>query len=253
MTFVFSHAIKESLRRKGYFIVCLFACFLVSLVCLVAKTIVTQGGLIFFMIGERRYGEMDILLYTYPNERNYIKSNPEDFYYDHAFINYTKFNEKMSNYTGENNPSLTSTIRIFYTGYTLIKSQVLRIILINTTREREIELGRNYPYEPMKKGECIIDESLKSSIKNNELRMKIDLNAFLYNNLLINYYDNKNEYNENITNITEINPLFEIKCKVKHIINNYYGKIKNDAKKIMFMELDYFFEYLSEYVPKESG
>ena len=65
MTFVFNHAIKESLRRKGYFIVCLFACFLVSLVCLIAKTIVTQGALIFYMIAEKRYGEMDIILFTY--------------------------------------------------------------------------------------------------------------------------------------------------------------------------------------------
>ena len=250
MTFVFNHAIKESLRRKGYFIVCLFTCFLVSLVCLVAKTIVTQGGLIFFMIGERQYGEMDIILYTYPNERNYIKNKPDDYYYDHAFINYTKFNEKLLNYTGENNPSLTSTIRHNYNGKTLFKNKVFKLVLINSTKEREIELGRNYPYEPMKKGECIIHETLKSSIKNNEILMKIDLNIFLKNNLLINYYDNKNEYNENITNIAEIYHFFEIKCKVKHVINNFYGKLKDEAKDIVFMELDTFFEYLSEFVPK---
>ena len=251
MTFVFNHAIKESLRRKGYFIVCLFACFLVSLVCLIAKTIVTQGALIFYMIAEKRYGEMDIILFTYASERNYIKMNPEDFYYDHAFINYTKFNEKMSNYSGENNPSLTSTMRIFYNGNTLFKNQYLRILLINTTREREIELGRNYPYQPMKKGECIIDETLKSYIYNNELKMKIDLNTFLHNNLLINYYDNKNEYNENITNIREIKQYFVINCKVKHVINNYYGKLKDESKYIVFMELDSFFEYLAQFVPKE--
>ena len=66
MKFVLDHAIKESLRRKIYYFLCLFACFLVSLVSLIAKTVVAQGSVIFLMIAERRYGERDIILYTYP-------------------------------------------------------------------------------------------------------------------------------------------------------------------------------------------
>ena len=69
-----NYAIKENIRRKSFFIICLFGCFIVSLICLITKTIVEQGGLIFFMIGERKYGEMDIILYTNPLERNL--SNP---------------------------------------------------------------------------------------------------------------------------------------------------------------------------------
>lgn len=57
MNFVVSHAVKGNMRRKCYFIVCLFACFLVTLDSLISKTVVTQGSLIFLMLGE-----MDIIL-----------------------------------------------------------------------------------------------------------------------------------------------------------------------------------------------
>ena len=53
MKFLSELAIKESFRRKCNFLVCLLACFLVSIVCLISKTVVSQGSLIFLMIGER--------------------------------------------------------------------------------------------------------------------------------------------------------------------------------------------------------
>ncbi len=246
-----NYAIKENIRRKGFFIICLFGCFIVSLICLITKTIVEQGGLIFFMIGERKYGEMDIILYTNPIERNFAKNKPEDFYYDYAFINYTKLTQKMNNYIEEHNPFLSSTIRIKFSGYIFEKNKEISIILINSTQERNIELGRNYPYLPMKKGECIIHETLKSYIKNNEIRINIDLKELLYNNLLFNYYENKNEFNRNITKLSFINSIFSTKCKVKQVINNYYGKLKDEDKNIIFMELDYFFEYISKFIPEE--
>ena len=62
MNFVVFHAVKENMRRKCYFFVCLFACFLVTLVSLISKTVVTQGSLIFLMLGEKETGEMDIIL-----------------------------------------------------------------------------------------------------------------------------------------------------------------------------------------------
>ena len=61
MKFALSHAIKEDSRKKCYYFICLFACFLVSLVSLVSKSIVTQGSLIFLMLSEKERGEMDIV------------------------------------------------------------------------------------------------------------------------------------------------------------------------------------------------
>ena len=62
MKFLSELAIKESLLRKCNFIVCLLSCFWASIVCLILKTVVSHGSLIFLMIGEREHGEMDIIL-----------------------------------------------------------------------------------------------------------------------------------------------------------------------------------------------
>lgn len=104
------------------------------------------------MIGERRYCERDIILNTYPLERKFSKSNYSDYYFDYAFINNSKFIEKMNNFSNENNPSLTSTIRIRFKGNDLKYGKEINIILINTTREKEIDLGRNYPFSPLNIG-----------------------------------------------------------------------------------------------------
>ncbi len=248
MKFVLDHAIKESLRRKIYYFLCLFACFLVSLVSLIAKTVVAQGSVIFLMIAERRYGERDIILNTYPFERKYNKFNYTDYYFDYAFINNSKFIEKMSNFTDENNPSLTSTTRIILKGNDLKHGNVINIVLINTTREKEIELGRNYPFHPLKRGECIIHETLKNSIINDTLLMIINPKEFLFNHILLNYYEN--EYNENINKISEINPEMYFNCKVIKVINHYYGKLRDASKNIIFMEMDNFFQHFSYFIPK---
>ena len=191
MKFLIDHAIKETIRRKCYFIVCLYACFLVSLVCLISKTVVSQGSLIFLMLGERENGEMDIILKPNYESRRVRKFFPSDFYTDYYFINNTKFFEVMKNYEGKDNPYNTSTIRTNFLGTSMKLSFNIQMYLINTTREKEIDLGRNYPYEPLEKDECLIHSSLKDAVENNKLSMILNAEFFLFNNLLINYYENK--------------------------------------------------------------
>ena len=70
MKFIPEYSLKENLRRKCYFIICLITCFLVSLVCLVLKTVVSQGALIFLMLGEKDSGEMDFYIQPTPFSRN---------------------------------------------------------------------------------------------------------------------------------------------------------------------------------------
>ena len=53
---------------------------------------------------------------------------------------------------------LTSTEISKHYNLTRFKSKVnhyVNLILINTTREREINVGSKYPYETMKKGQCL--------------------------------------------------------------------------------------------------
>ena len=112
MNFVVSHAVKENMRRKCYFIVCLFACFLVTLVSLISKTVVTQGSLIFLTLGEKETGEMDIILTPLKSERSRRHKNITDHFLDYAFINYTKYISIISGSNDVKDSLDTTTIRM---------------------------------------------------------------------------------------------------------------------------------------------
>jgi hypothetical protein len=68
------------------------------------------------------------------------------------------------------------------------------LLLINTESERKYQIGRAYKFEPLKYGECIINEKWRSSLNVNEgdliyMRIKV-LNLM---NALINRFNT--EYN----------------------------------------------------------
>ena len=251
MKFLIGHSIKENLRRKCYFIVCLFACFLVSLVCLISKTVVSQGSLIFLMLGERENGEMDIILKPNYEPRRARKYFPSDFYTDYYFINNTKFFEIMKNFEGKDNPYNTSTIRTYFLASSVKIISPIQIYLINTSREKDIDLGRNYPYDSLGKDECLIHSNLKDAVENKKLKMILNAEYFLFNNLLINYYENDETYNPNITQLRKIPFRIPYECKVKDMFNNNYGKLNEDTNNVIFMEMEYFYQTFSKFIPKQ--
>ena len=178
MKFISEYSLKENLRRKCYFIICLITCFLVSLVALVAKSVVSQGSLIFLMLGEKDSGEIDFYMMPTPLTRNTSYFNLDDYHKDNAFINFTKYGELLSSekLEKEANPYDTSTIRTYLNGFGT--SKALYLMLIDTEKEREIELGRDYPYGKLSEGECLVHKNLINN-NQNEFSMTIPLNNFI--------------------------------------------------------------------------
>ena len=103
MKFIPEYSLKENLLRKCYFAICLITCFLVSLVSLVAKTVVGQGSLIFLMLGERDSGEIDFYINTVVSTRNRSLETIDDYHVDNAFFNFTKYEEIMKESEKEEN------------------------------------------------------------------------------------------------------------------------------------------------------
>ena len=251
MKFISEYSLKENLRRKCYFIICLITCFLVSLVCLVAKTVVSQGALIFLMLGEKDSGEMDFYIQSTPLSRN-SSFSLDQYYKDNAFINFTKFGELMTSQSTEkeNNPFDTSTIRTYINGFT--SSKQMYLMLIDTEKESEIELGRSYPYDKLSEGECLVHKNLLNNGQK-EFSMQIPLNNFLADTLLFYYYENKNITNQTLENLEDIlrsgNFTLEVNCQIKDAINNTYGKESADDDNIVIMEQEYFYKHISNYLP----
>ena len=251
MKFISEYSLKENLRRKCYFVICLITCFLVSLVCLVAKTVVSQGALIFLMLGEKDSGEMDFYIQSTPLSRN-SSFSLDQYYKDNAFINFTKFGELMTSQSTEkeNNPFDTSTIRTYINGFT--SSKQMYLMLIDTEKESEIELGRSYPYDKLSEGECLVHKNLLNN-EQKEFSMQIPLNNFLADTLLFYYYENKNLTNQTLENLEDIlrsgNFTLEVNCQIKDAINNTYGKESADDDNIVIMEQEYFYKHISNYLP----
>ena len=258
MKFIFEYSIKENLRKKWNFLICLIACFLVSFICLVLKTIIRQGTLIFLIISEKESGEMDFYLTPKVKTRNSSLLTIEDYHRDNAFINFTKFEEVMKktrndNEEEKNNPFDTSVIRTYFSGYSPYNE--LYLTLIDTEREKEIELGRYYPYTKLKEGECLVHKNLIINEKK-KFNITILMNDFITNTLLYNYHDIKNEMekkniNPGLEHLSEFNQYITFTCDIVDTLNDTYGKEKGDDDDIVIMEQEYFYNYISNFIPKE--
>ena len=255
MKFIAEYSLKENLRRKCYFIVCLITCFLISLVSLVAKTIVSQGSLIFLMIGEKDSGEIDFYINVLSSKRNRTISKIDDYYRDNTFINFTKYEEIMKDSKKENededdkikNPFDSSVVRTYYNGYSPYNQ--LYLMLIDTEKEKTIELGRSYPYNKLKKGECLVHKNLIMNEKK-KFNISINMEDFLVNTLLYYYHDLKNETNPELEKyLEEPDRYLTFVCDIIGTFDDNYGKESGNDDNIVIMEQEYFYEYILDFLP----
>ena len=255
MRFISEYSVKENCRRKCYFIICLITCFLVSLVSLVAKTVVSQGSLIFLMLGERESGEVDFYILPIVSTRNSSSSNVDDYHRDNAFFNFTKYEEIMKKSEEEDhdnfkNPFYTSVVRTYYDGYS--PSDNLYLMLIDTEKEREIELGRAYPYKKLREGECLVHKNLVRKDQK-EFYLSISMNNFLINTLLYYYHDirGKNESDPNLEYLLQINKYITFNCTIVDTFKDNFGKETSDDDNIVIMEQEFFYNHLSKFISND--
>ena len=258
MKFIAEYSLKENLRRKCYFIICSITCFLVSLVCLVAKTVVNQGSLIFLMIGERNSGEIDFSISPVVSVRNSSYSQIDDYHEDNAFINFTKYEELLKesddeeelNNKNEQNPFDTSTIRTYYNGFSPYNQ--LYLMLIDTEKEKDIELGRAYPYNKLKEGECLIHKNLYTK-SDKTFTLNIDMKSFIINTLLYYYHDTRgeNDTDPNLAYLSEINPNIMFTCNIVGSFEDNFGKEAGDDDNIVIMEQEYFYKHIYKFLPHD--
>ena len=250
MKFISEYSLKENLRRKCYFIICLITCFLVSLVSLVAKTVISQGSLIFLMLGERESGEIDFYITPSMTTRNSSFSKIDDYHIDYAFINFTKYEEIMKSKKNKDkeNPFDLSSVRTYYNGYSPYNR--LYLMLIDTDKEREIELGRSYPYKKLKKGECLVHRNLIYD-ENKIFNLSVSLYDFIIDTLLYYYNDIKNESDPGLEYIDQFTTYIPFSCNIIDTFKDNYGKENGDDDNIVIMEQEYFYEHLANFIPKD--
>lgn len=122
-----------------------------------------MGPLAFLSLGQSQTGQIDAILQPGNlQELSYFTNDGE-------FFNYTQVNELY--------PEENLSPRCLF-GYTYIWNldvndwYTSQIYAIKTDREREIELGTRYNYQPLKINECII-----SSARAKELNVTVGMNV----------------------------------------------------------------------------
>ena len=128
----------------------------------------------------------------------------------------------------------------------------------DTQKERDIELGSRYKFDPMTEGKCYISDQMASQLGVEEgdfIYTKIDM----YQNLIaiIDGYNDDVAIPKNLTQISRSsvtkgadNQKVELPCKVTYIGDQSYGKFPKEAvSDQIIMEYKTFLPLLSRFLP----
>ena len=109
------------------------------------------------------------------------------------------------------------------------------LTLIDTELEKEIEIGRDYPYEAIPEGECLIAEETALShglTEGDEFHLRITMQNALVQ--LSAYY-------EAISGTTIQTGSFSLTfpCRIRTVFSKLYGKVPTSAESnLVLMEID---------------
>lgn len=139
------------------------------------------------------------------------------------------------------------------------------IVAFKTEREKEIQVGRKYEFEPMDVGQCkiVYEEDGGAAVQGIKDGQIIFMRHGPFSFLpLVNEYEAKNPHMRPIMKNTGL-PERDLRSREKKIINSFihmpcraslipsrFGKIPSTLKNAIFMEYDQFPKLLAEYLPE---
>lgn len=275
INFFIKYSLLENKKRLSHYLLCIFSCFLVGLVCLISKTILNEGPIIFLMITEQKTGENDLIIKPIPNRGGQLQ-NLSDYQYFNSHMNFTLFKEMFKDFDFQSTPRLqkrgNAWINSNYKTQESKKNKTkidnkkagdkisIDLFIMDLKREKEIELGSSFPNISLEKNECLIHQNAArllninktNLINNSNLNVSINMQPFLMNFLISKYYMNTtHEYNPNITKITYINYYnINFPCKIKSILDENFGKLDQEIHSTLIMDYVNFYEYISDYLNK---
>lgn len=146
--FYFRHAGKEAVRKKFGFCLAFLSCLIVVTIATIIQTVLDHAPLIFLRLAEGSAGEIDILI------------EPE---FSRTYLNYTRMLDVVDT-TDRITPRIQFDSAIAYCVSTSCNMQEVEVIFIDTRKEEDIELGRDYDYPPISLGKCYILSKLATAL-----------------------------------------------------------------------------------------
>ena len=261
-SFFFKHSYRDVGRKKFHFCLSFCSVFMVVWSSLVINTLVERGPIIFLKLAEGDIGQYDAIIY--PSKGGDDLQLDEFSNFDGHFINYTKAMEVTDaqyNFAPRKQfcgavigsaPKIEDSMdqEIFEQGFIRTQDGLTTlpgpaqvyggsqkyqfstcVMLMDTDRERDINLGALYKEDAMTEGQCWIPKFLADEMKVQEgdiVYNKMDT----YQNLLalINEFNREHTFQDEIRYQFQDyrNQVLEMPCRVAVIGNATFGKFYLD-------------------------
>lgn len=296
--FFCKHSYRDIGRRRCHFGLSFCSVLIVVWSALVINTLVEKGPVIFLKLAEGDEGQYDGLIYptrdfdgmaSYTNKDGIFVNYTQvlavvgDKYnlaprkqfcksavgskrdramrerYDDEYNKARKEKEEASYRTTSDGKNTVPTRSAVY-DLELASSVPACAMFLDTQRERDIDLGRRYQFEPLNEGECIIHEQLAESLqvgKGDMIYLQMDMQQNL--RALLDIYNNQVATPSKRIEASILEPRttrgdapssIRLPCRVAHVGDQSYGKIQKDqAVDQIYMEYKTIYKYIKDYLP----
>ena len=267
--FYFQNAWIEMKRRYCYYFLSLLSVLIVVMATSTCQSIIDNAPLIFLKTAEGAAAERDIIISPYDTRGQpnyYIKANFLNFsqvkdvipdYRDWMTPRMELSNELVSapnikcncgqfaHYSMEDYKNKSSILMNFI--HSTCKQYSTTIELLDSDLEKQMGLGRDYPFGAMEEGECILHEKLAQDLGVQEgdlLLIDIDLNntmATIAETYIVDGFGDIDMFDLQFTR-------FRVPLKVKNLLKESYGKYPDGSVETMiFMEYKHLFKHIGYY------
>ena len=193
-------------------------------------TVLDHAPLIFLKLAESSAGEVDIRIEADPSR---------------SLLNYQQIESLLSS------DELTSPRILFSSGTAdclegNCKEEKVKILFIDTDREEEAEIGKDYSYAPIPLGKCLLSKKVADSLK---VRIgdtvRLSLNSPEY------FFIVATNYNRNVNNTglqpTLLSAYFDV--QIQDIFSGLDGKVPDsDSSKTVLLELNSILKLFADYL-----
>jgi len=228
--FFLTHSLHEMWRRKFHFCLAFFSCFVVTLMAAIIGTVLDHAPLIFLKLAESSAGEVDIRIEPDPSR---------------TLLNYQQIQELFAH------DELASPRIIFSSGSAVClkgtcDEEKVKIIFIDTERERAAEIGKDYSFDPIPVGNCLMPKKVADSLnlhKGDTVRLSLNDPEY--------FFIVASNYNQNVNDTglqpTLLSAAFDV--QVFDIVSGLDGKVPDsDSSKTVLLELSSILRLFADYL-----
>lgn len=279
-----SHAWREMKKRKFNYCLGCCSCFIVVAVAAVCYTLIAKAPAVFLQQGESTAGQIDMLLKPSDASRapflnltqlaiNAAVSSEFSYFTARTAFNTYAYSVNCTKYLTSLNVGMETPSGLLYRydgppGNTVCGNTTDECIsklcrtykpvitrLIDTNREKEIGLGRNWPYQRIPKGQALIRSdvaSIRDIVKGSTVWLSIvldDVTSPLLTNALFDQIRNTTTRNstDELLQTVRAYPIVSLPVTVMDVFSDTFGKFSStDDDNLIVMELDTFLPWMME-------